>query len=311
MMISLQNSFQAVFMVSFAATIIYSIYNMNPMYTQVSKSSNTTEPIQYTFGSEEIDENIMEFKKSQKNISQVPNLILQYGRPRTATTLQFQIVCLMMAMLHEDEANNVNCFYRTGNRLKYNVIKTHKLMPFLDEIPPDSWIFMTSREADKVKLNGDKQLIKDKNFTVPYIADVRLVSKRSHFIVYEYQRIFGFSDAKMEKIAEYLRYWDVLRVCCGKQMSADWRNKLVPSKYYVPHHDPHSPTYPACEMYNISEVELGMINTHVYMKLSKADSLRRFIGKPEMSNVVLDGTYCSRCNENIAKKKLKFNQNCD
>jgi hypothetical protein len=25
---------------------------------------------------------------------------------------------------------------------------------------------------------------------------------------------------------DYLRYWDVLRVCCGKQMSGDYRDRL-------------------------------------------------------------------------------------
>ena len=248
----------------------------------------------------------------------MPNLIIQYGKPRTATTLQFQILCLMMAYLHEDNINNVTCYFNNknnGKHLNYNVIKTHRISGFLSERPSNTWIFLTSSDRlsdiETFELNSNIKLLMQMNFTIPYIADVNLVAKRGHFIVYEYQHIFGLSDTKMEQIAEYLRYWDILRVCCGKQMSADWRNHLAPSKNYKQHHDPHSPTYPACEMYNISEVERRMINTLAFKKLSQSDPLRRFIGKPEISDVVLDGTYCSRCNENIAKRNLKFNQKCN
>ena len=224
----------------------------------------------------------------------------------------------MMSYLHEDNINNVTCYSNSrnnGERLHYNVIKTHSITEYLNETPSDTWIFSTTSDrlskTSKIKLNRSIKLIKKSNFTIPYIADVNLVARRGHFIVYEYQDIFGFSDTKMEQIAEYFRYWDILRVCCGKQMSEDWRNHLAPRKNYKQHHRPHSPTYPACEMYNISEVEMRMIKTPAFKKLSQSDSLRRLVGKPEISDVVLDGTYCSRCNKNIANRKLKFNQNCD
>ncbi|XP_045202150.2 uncharacterized protein LOC123555619 [Mercenaria mercenaria] len=250
--------------------------------------------------------------KQCKNCSEgVPNLIIQYGVGRTATTLQFQILCLMMAFLHEDEINDVGCYYNRRNLVKkYNVIKCHDISWYLT-VKWSKWVFMTSNHALlSRRLNYMRGKIKDKNTTIPFIADIDLVSRRGHYIVHEYQRFFGISDEKMQHIVEYLRYWDVLRVCCGMQMSADWRNHLAPKAKYKQHHSYHSPTYPACEMYNISQVEHLLVNTYVFKKLSHIGSLRDVIGKTSTVDGILNGSYCERCNTNISKMHLKFNQNC-
>merc|ERR1719473_2124715 len=35
--------------------------------------------------------------------SRVPKLMIQYGRPRSATTMQFQALCVIMLLIHETE----------------------------------------------------------------------------------------------------------------------------------------------------------------------------------------------------------------
>lgn len=58
----------------------------------------------------------------------------------------------------------------------------------------------------------------------------------------------------MSDVFEFLRFWDVLRLCCGSQMSEDWRNELNPAEGYTPHHDVHGSSFPACRMYDIDQV---------------------------------------------------------
>ncbi|XP_060594121.1 uncharacterized protein LOC132748497 [Ruditapes philippinarum] len=242
----------------------------------------------------------------------VPNLIVQFGKPRTATTLQFYLLCLMMAFLHEDEKNSVGCYYnRFETNNKYRVIKVHSIPDKgLSFIPTGSWIFMTSKGPLTKPEQDQARKLKQRRIAIPYIADVNLVSKRGHFIAYEYQKFFGLSNENMTHVVEYLRYWDILRVCCGTQMSSDWRNHLAPEKNYRNHHDPHSLLYPACEMYNISNVETLLLKSHAYKTFSSHSSLKNILGKPSLIDGNLDGSYCKRCNANISKNKLHMNKRC-
>ncbi|XP_053372676.1 uncharacterized protein LOC123559806 [Mercenaria mercenaria] len=256
------------------------------------------------------------FRKSGiSSHDRVPNIIIQYGVGGTATTLQFQILCVFMAILHESEINSLGCFFGKKTFYKYTVIKTHEIKyNELRLLPLDTWIFMTSSSnlsAEKqLKFDYNKRKVQMMKMHCPYIADIETVSKRGHFIVHEYRSIFGVSEEQIQQAVEYLRFWDILRLCCGKQMSADWRNYLSPTKNYKPHHSLHSSTYPACEMYNISKVEQLLMNTYVFQRFAHIPSLRDVIGKPSNVDGNIDGQYCERCNRNISKNHLRFNDNC-
>jgi hypothetical protein len=82
-------------------------------------------------------------------------------------------------------------------------------------------------------------------------------------------------------------------------MSEDWRHQLFVNDTtpYVPHHGLHTPTYPACEMYDIDKVEGLLIKTSV---------AQRFPQFRERYS----GTTCSECNEKIRENRLRFNQAC-
>ena len=44
--------------------------------------------------------------------------------------------------------------------------------------------------------------------------------------VHAYAELFGLSAGRLYALLEFLRFWDVLRQCCGVQMSADARAAL-------------------------------------------------------------------------------------
>lgn len=237
----------------------------------------------------------------------VPNTIIQFGEARSGSTLQFTTLCLLMLLLHEDEAMSVGCFFNTGQVSKYRVIKVHNFS-FVEEIAPsDTWIFMTVVDKKHQEL---RLKVEHENLTIKNIVDLDEVGRMGFYIANRYQSLFGLSDEKMLHILEFLRYWDILRVCCGQQMSRDWRNKLAPQKDYIENHDPHSLAYHACEMFNISQVEQLFIKTYIFKKFSRIALMRDFIGKPSTEDEILDGNYCELCNKNIVKHNLQHNVKC-
>ncbi|XP_053386286.1 uncharacterized protein LOC128550714 [Mercenaria mercenaria] len=298
-------------------TGVVMIYYFYQSISQTKYSSDIMEPPLPSFRHEKLQSDANNTMECQSCSVSVPNVILQYGHPRTATTLQFNILCLSMALLHEDVKNSVGCYYNKKKSKKYIVIKTHAIAKFLTKIPSHSWIFMTSKvkfspkEKQRYSLTRQNiKVIRAKNITIKYVADINFVSKRGHSVVYEYQPIFGISDAKMQHMAEYFRYWDILRLCCGKQMSADWRNHLSLNPNYKRHHVHNSSIHSVCERYNISQVEVQFLNTYAFKTFAHIDSLRDVIGKPSTVDGKLDGSYCERCNANITHRSLKFNQKC-
>lgn len=230
----------------------------------------------------------------------VPNVVLQYGVPRTATTLQFYILCLMMIMSHEDEVQNVGCFNYKDPGSKYKVIKTHTMFTEkVQSIPPDAWVFLTSNGTLSNETDKHLSEIYKKNLIIRFVVDLSLVLKRGFSIVYEYQPIFGVTDAQIKRIAEHLRFWDILRVCCGKQLSRQWKHVLTSG----PDNNTKGLAYPACEMYNICQVEQLFIETYISKQFRFIPSLKKVIGKPSPADGILDGSYCESCNRNITMHK--------
>ena len=154
----------------------------------------------------------------------------------------------------------------------------------------------------------------------------------------------------MELVYDFMRYWDVLRLCCGPQMNEDWRHELVlqeeaaratttsttvvaaaavaatttttttttttPAKSgldgdgeYKPHHGRHTPGFFPCEAYDIDKVEAFVMDTSVWKRFRKHPALGVSTSSRHPT-AMLDGHYCSRCNRDIRKHGLKFNEGC-
>ncbi|XP_045166869.2 uncharacterized protein LOC123530188 [Mercenaria mercenaria] len=227
-----------------------------------------------------------------------PRVILQYGRPRTASTLQFQILCTLLAVMHEHEKNAVGCYFdpkHDKQQLKrYTVIKTHSLKTYVNNLPSDSWIFMTSGNNQP---KNDLKMIQNLNLTVPFIADLSMAKKLGHLMVYKYQTISRIPDEQMQHVVEYLRYWDILRLCCGTQMSKTLQTYLINKT-----HDAYRQS--SCKSHNISEIETLVMKTQIFRTFSHDESIQDVIGKPSQIDGDLNGSYCQRCNEIISKGRI-------
>ena len=219
-----------------------------------------------------------------------------------------------MSLLHEKHINSVGCHFSKEPSDKYFVIKHHSIKHFPKPLPSDLWIFMTTSKnlssRKRTRFEDSKQWVESQGIRIPLIVEVESLVNRSHEVIYDYQNYFGITDDKVQLAAEYLRYWDIIRLCCGRQMSASWREHLTTSNSFKLKHIGNGTENHFCQHYNISEVETKLMQTYVYRHFSHIPSLQSIIGRPSNVDDDLDGTYCERCNYNIATKHLLFNDNC-
>lgn len=282
------------------------------------------------------------------NRSNAPQHVVQYGIPRTASTYQWETLCVMMLLAWEGD--DPICYFeprfygvfdkkRLGG--KHHVVKTHSLgdKAQLDKTASvirqhsteaPVWVFVTSDGRNHEALQAADSLSRSVNTVrVPLEMDVHVAQRRGIGAIYEYQDFFNASEREMELVYDFIHYWDILRLCCGPQMAEDWRHELiqqgiaakaeasntsVPRDHYKPHHGRHTPGFSACEAYDIDKVEALVMDTAVWKRFHKVRVHNQLALGVSTSTrhptAMLDGTYCSRCNAAIRKHGLQFNQGC-
>ena len=215
----------------------------------------------------------------------LPNLIIQYGEPRTASTLQFQTLCAIALVLNEAEPDRVDCSFlpagptppgdlagKAADLNKLHVVKTHTVPA--DGFPKDAWLF-ASEIDDAVgpddPWQGAAQRMSDElGHEVKYTQVMSRLAERGSGIATEYRSFFGLSEPQIEEVVTYLRYWDILRMCCGAQMDDGYRAELGggapadvgarPGSYqYLVTAKPES-----CDTYDIQAIERHAVQTQVF-----------------------------------------------
>ena len=265
----------------------------------------------------------------------LPNVILQIGDPRSVTTLQFITVCAAVAVkvMHIPQAT-VDCFFvsvkmqlKDGDLMKqrrrheYSVIKTHGYLSdtqkkFFHESLPGSksedgrdgaWLFHTTyfNKTPKKKVveilteNIPQKVTTD---TSDVVANGVYAKRKA------YEDAFSLSPHQSTILYEYLESWDLLRMCCGEQMSTWWRNHLVGQVGNKrAHFDGRDNPAKACLEVDIDQAERNLMTSELYRAMSdRCDMLGH------LSNIdgPLTGRYCRTCNENIRNFGLGFNTNC-
>jgi hypothetical protein len=252
----------------------------------------------------------------------LPQQVVQFGAPRTATTLQFQMLCVVAFLLHHDSRTKVVCEYLSQNHAlvpppianQYSVFKTHHpLRVPINTSKQSLWIFATGMDSnwnhiqDRIFTEHQDDILKryhtdiEKRFNWSVQATqppTELSHYGWHHFAAVYAHAFRLKTLQLYALVDYIRYWDVLRQCCGAQMSDDWRKTLQGKHVKTPNPAVHSPGYPACETHNLDVVEKLLVNTEVF---------RRFGTYGETIQKNLNGTYCSWANNKIARLNLSFN----
>lgn len=204
----------------------------------------------------------------------------------------------------------------------YSVFKTHSSHFKLPENATRDtlWLFATTSLTESDPRRVVSELSGRLRWPVKLAQSTLELSKLgSHAFAARYADLFELSERQLYALLHYIRYWDILRQCCGTQMSEVWRTALLKNDSRAsPRGSPHwpgpvkfprtsdSPAHPSCEMYELDAVEAALMQTDVY---------RRFGGREKRIRSVSDldgdfsGTYCSASNRAIAALHLEFNAN--
>jgi len=264
--------------------------------------------------------------------------ILQYGKPRTATTLQFITLCASSCLKHgpatacvfvpakQISAESRRCLHWTEEQGPL-VCKSH--LPALParkqqkpvKVPvnfksPHKHLFVTGtleagdKEWQQSARAMELEYEEFKPNTIDYVALTDSLGRKDDpLLLRDYANVLSLSEAQVATLSDFLEAWDKLRVCCGAQMSKDYRTRLNGIEYKK-----HSFTHNAaanhvkasdlCESYDMDAIERKMMSTEVYKTCGHNVELIR---KLSTMDGPLDGTYCSRALAATKSMDLIFN----
>jgi hypothetical protein len=118
-------------------------------------------------------------------------------------------------------------------------------------------------------------------------------------ILKDYIETFQLSPVESAAFIEYMTLWDVLRVCCGAQMSRHYRQRLHRNK---PPPTTKTSASDFCENHDLGEIERKIISTTVFHRC-EGHRVKHLSSKDQ----ILDGTYCERATRATKVLKLDFN----
>ena len=197
------------------------------------------------------------------------NTMVQYGDQRSGSTFQWYVMCTIMRMLAEGTGKNVNCMTSRFYDFPKNIFKIH----YPDRSVP--WMMSDFDDKFKNKNMNIYYFLSSKNMPVnasqfggnhvlaytQYIEDLEV---RKLGVLFDYQQLFKLNDTEMRILYQHMRYWDVLRQCCGLQQSI--YNRMVIHNVSLAPDSYLDFGYPACEIYNITQVVSSYLNSVVSIK---------------------------------------------
>eukprot|EP00729_Bicosta_minor_P007506 gene7506-10011_t len=277
-----------------------------------------------------------------------PKFLVQYGPPRTATTLQFQILCAVAVLLRTDPAREtVHCDYKLSratlkmffltNRRTRIVAKEHSVDRALEHLQQaakegttfgnddgGAWLFTTSGRNDSASSSVSKALLVSadgaRSVDVKYEQNYnRVLELGSRIAAADYAPLFGLTVRETAVLEAYIHDWDVLRLCCGTQLSKGYRSVLWNAGSVrgggaadtETGAEPAAPVVPAplpqqrhaCENYNIPAVEMNLVNSDIFKRGRDVPRLLQ----ASLRDGPFTGKYCKCANQMISEKKLAFN----
>lgn len=175
--------------------------------------------------------------------------ILQFGHPRTGTTLQYNIVAQMAA--HRNAAAGLPSpsleYVPSGkeHEIMANAVKkTHHLEEFESALNSSSIPYMLFVTTSATSPFHDER--------AAYIQSKETIELNVMDVIDDYAKIFNLTKDQREKVAVHIKYWDIMRLCCGTQQSVVNRLRLHGCPPSIPWYDIRNPH---CEIYDLSALE--------------------------------------------------------
>lgn len=165
----------------------------------------------------------------------LPNIILQVGRKRTASTLQFATILLMAQLMCPNATIKTGFVHHTRKIAELieeqpnpNILQIYKTHTWehISELPANAWVFMSVNNEQ----NASKAVAyvrKTFNHDVAYVQNMTFIRNNSIGDMSAYLRHFRLSEFPAIFFAQALNKFRLMRICCGSQMSSSWRDVLM------------------------------------------------------------------------------------
>ena len=179
-------------------------------------------------------------------------------------------------------------------RVRY-VIKTHMA---LDNFrgAKNLVVFATASSKDEA------EVMLQKEHNLAFVQDLETVKEDGiEGLAKQYSMGYGLPAQDERLLVEYFKSWEILRQCCGKQMSYRHRNDMLPSEFKVS----RLGTHPFCGALDIDEVEGRFMNTTLYRMIEKYSNIQA-LNRPSVKDEALNRTYCSSYNHLVRTLGLNF-----
>ena len=228
------------------------------------------------------------------------------------------IVCLRILLLagtHWKDGESPPLVCKSHN-LKLPVRKRAGLTTANVKVTDSSnkFIFVTgtakdaSEESTAVARRMERQHDLERN-AISYAALTNNLGKpEDPLLLADYARVLDLSDGQVATLKDYLDAWDKLRVCCGAQMSVDYRDRLVgketSKKHTFKYTGNQTKASDLCETYDLLEVEKKLMSTEVFTTCGHNVELIRQLSS---NDAPFDGSYCHRAFDATKSMGLKFN----
>ena len=269
--------------------------------------------------------------------SGLPLTTFQVGSPRTATTMQYFMLCAAVAVktLHEP-GSSVDCIYigkNSGNgdilygsrrpKKSYQVIKTHggltptqeaQLMEYSESVANGTSeapaVYYTS--SGNMSTRGVRKFQSKYDFPTTMTVDTADIAPDMWNATKAlYEEKLGLSTQQSAMVFSWLDIWDKLRMCCGRQMSKQWRMHLLGVD-----EDPDGSAerfgnevnaIEMCSNVNVSALEVELMDTALYKRMHASVPA---LGTVSDVDGQLTGSYCQSCQDRIVQFSLPHRENC-
>lgn len=255
--------------------------------------------------------------------------IVTQGTPRTATTLLFNMVAvsyfLHLLEYNPDDISNVQLKYyqrhdaidlmrrsssAATNKQVHYILKTHSDLAYY--LCSDKAVVFTAAQ-DPLEATSMRARLEKEGHIVAFVQDMETVVNNNNglsSLIDVYIAGYNLPEKHRHLLHEYFVQWEILRQCCGKQMSKKWRNDMMPIQYklhkkYDDNSSSSSTPHYKCATVDIDVVEQSFMNTELYTMIDKHPSVVE-LNKPSLKDDALNGTYCSSYNHLVRTLGLSF-----
>ena len=273
-----------------------------------------------------------------------PPFMVQYGKARTATTLQFMTLCAANCLKYGPTTDCVFVAAKKSTPASQKclqwvdgdpplVCKSHKLtMPTVPtvgrgtravplEFGRNKFLFATGTDPEYTAERGWQPAARALEVgsrleagQVKFMALTDAIGRGGDpLLLSEYAKpeVLDLSTEQVADLEAFLVPWDKLRVCCGAQMSVDYRSRLYDlhlskehRKIRFKYRADQPKASDMCESYDMDEIEQELVATQVYNTCGSSIELIR---KLSDSDLPFDGGYCSRSLKAAITHRFAFN----